>query len=200
MALTSLLAKRIPVAFTAFLENQCLQFLRNNIFREESVPMVSAYVAGIFAMQHGLGGAVDAATHIDYLHNPHNLLTACSILATHGIGNKNRTAIYRDIRTLVQLRPRDAAWDGCRWKLRDLVQGDGGDFFSEQRIWPGPCRPPQSDEIQVEKDNIRYAIRVLDDFFDGGARPTMSRTDRFLGWCRGRKADGKSGPEEGQQV
>ncbi len=175
-ALTSLLAKRIPVAFTAFLENQCLQFLGNNTFREESVPMVSAYVAGIFTMQHRLDGAVDAETHIDYLYNPHNLLTACSILATHGIGSMDRTAVYRDITTLVQLRPRDAAWDDCRRKLRDLVQGDGGDFFSEQRIWPGPgqdYRSLQPDEVQVKKDNIRYAIHVLDDFFDRGVRTTM---------------------------
>ncbi len=100
--------------------------------------MVSAYVAGIFTMQHRLDGAVDAETHIDYLYNPHNLLTACSILATHGIGSMDRTAVYRDITTLVQLRPRDAAWDDCRRKLRDLVQGDGGDFFNEQRIWPWP--------------------------------------------------------------
>ncbi len=28
-------------------------------------------------------------------------------------------------------------------------------------------------EIQIEKDNIRYAIQVLDDFFDGGARTGM---------------------------
>ncbi|KAK0185913.1 hypothetical protein F5146DRAFT_1068451 [Armillaria mellea] len=196
--LTNLLTKRIPVAFTAFLEKECLQFLGNHTFREQSVPMVSAYVAGIFALQYGLDGTMDTAVHIDYLHNPHNLTTACSILATRGIGKMDRTAIYRDIRTLVQLRPLDAAWDDCRGKLRDLLRGDGGDFFSKQRVWSAPCqdyRPLQTGEIQVEKDNIRYAIRVLDDFFDGGAR-----MGRFFGWSRGRKVDAKSEPEQGQQV
>ncbi|KAK0442851.1 hypothetical protein EV421DRAFT_2019280 [Armillaria borealis] len=122
--LTDLLAKRIPVAFTAFLENQCLQFLGSQTFREASVPFVSEYVAGIFAMQYGSDGPVDEATlqsHIDYLHNPHNLFIVCSILATHGVGNIDQDGIYRDITTLVQLCPQDVAWDECRRKLNDLV-------------------------------------------------------------------------------
>lgn len=47
--LTNLLAKRMPVAFTLFLGYQYLEFLGNHMFREASVPMVSEYVAGIFA-------------------------------------------------------------------------------------------------------------------------------------------------------
>ncbi len=93
--LTDLLAKHVPVAFTAFLENQCLQFLGNHTFHEASVPMVSAYVAGISAMRHGSDGAVDEAAHIDHLHNPQNLFTVCSILATHGLSNIDRNAICR---------------------------------------------------------------------------------------------------------
>ncbi|PBK75588.1 hypothetical protein ARMSODRAFT_1013029 [Armillaria solidipes] len=102
--LTNLLAKRMPVAFNLFLENQYLQFLGNCMFREALVPMVSEYVAGIFTMQHGSDGAMDAAAlrvHLDYLHNPHNLFTACSILATHGVEDKDRASIFRDIMTLV---------------------------------------------------------------------------------------------------
>ncbi len=171
--LTDLLAKHIPVAFTAFLENQCLQFLGNHTFHEASVPMVSAYLAGISAMRHGSDGAVDEATHIDHLHNPQNLFTVCSILATHGISNIDRDAIRRDITRLVQLHPQDAAWDECRRKHRDLVQGNGGDFFGKQVVYDKYLRPwfhpIQPDEIQVEKDNIRYAIQVLDDFFDSRA-------------------------------
>ncbi len=78
--LTDLLAKRVPVAYAAFLENRCLQFIGNRRFREvSSVPFVREYVAGIFAMQCGSDGVVDAAMlqqHIDYLHNPINLFTA----------------------------------------------------------------------------------------------------------------------------
>ncbi|SJL00539.1 uncharacterized protein ARMOST_03852 [Armillaria ostoyae] len=199
--LAGLLVKRIPVAFTVFREEQCLQFLGNHAFHEASVPMVSAYIAGISAMQRGSNA--DAATlqlHIDYIHNPPNIFTACSILATHSI-NTDRTAIHRDITRLVQLCPRDAAWDECRGKLRDLVQSDGGNFFSEQRLWSksdDKFRRLQPDEIQVEKDNIRYAIHVLDDFFDGRVHTNTGLLDRFFGWCLGRKPKDK--PEEEQQV
>ncbi len=175
-ALTDLLTQHIPVAVTAFLENQCLQFLGNHTFHEASVPMVRAYIAGISAMRHRSDGAVDEAMHIDHLHNPQNLFTVCSILATHGTRNIDRTAIRRDITRLVHLCPRHAAWDECRGKLHDLVQGDGGDFFSWQHVLSIPDEeicPLQTVEIQAEKDNIRYAIHVLDDFFDGQAHTVM---------------------------
>ncbi|KAK0458593.1 uncharacterized protein EV420DRAFT_1642927 [Desarmillaria tabescens] len=166
-------------------------------------------------MKHGSVGAVDEATfqlHMDYIHNPHNLFTACSILATHGFEDIDRRAsIYRDITTLVQLRQQDAAWDECRRKLRTLVQSDKGEFFSTQRIRDDDdykFRPLQTDEIQIEKENIRYAIHVLDDFFDCGAH-TMSIQElselsptgcigHFLGRCIGRKREGK--PEQEQHV
>ncbi len=64
----------------------------------------------------------------------------------------------------------------ARRKLRDLLQGDGGDFFTEQRVWSESdyeVHPLQPDEIQVEKDNIGYTIHVLDDFFDGRAHTIM---------------------------
>ncbi len=130
-------------------------------------------------MQQGTDGTVDAKLlqqHIEYLHNPHNWFTACSVLATHGVRHIDRTIIHSDIITLAQLRPRYAAWDECRRKLDDLIQSDEGDFFSKQLIQPnsGVLRPPQADEIQAEKDNIRYAIHVLDDFFDGGGRDMVS--------------------------
>ncbi|KAK0474762.1 hypothetical protein IW261DRAFT_1610339 [Armillaria novae-zelandiae] len=201
--LTNLLAKHIPLAFNVFRESHCLQFLGNHAFHKAAVPLVSKYVAGISAMQHALNGAMDEATrqlHVDYLYNPLNLFTACSILATRGTSNIDRSAIYRDIITLVQLCPCDAAWDECRRKLHDLVQGDGGDFFSEQRVWPvllsdlWECRQLQIEEIQAEKDNIRYAIHVLDVFFETKAH-TMGRLYRFLRWCLRREPEHKQEPE-----
>ncbi|KAK0458570.1 uncharacterized protein EV420DRAFT_365231, partial [Desarmillaria tabescens] len=211
--LSDLLAKRLPVAFTVFLEKQCLEFLGNHTFHEASVVMVRKYVAGISTTQHGSDGALDAATlqlHMDYLHNPHNLSTACSILATRGIED-NQTAIYKDIMALVELRPRDAAWDECRRKLRDLVESDGGEFFSKQLTWTGhdEYRPLQTDEVEKEKENIRYAIRVLDDFFNSGVHTTApsdslpvqhttGRLDRFLRRCRGQTPEGT--PEQVLQV
>ncbi|PBK83136.1 hypothetical protein ARMGADRAFT_1089691 [Armillaria gallica] len=184
--LTDLLAKRIAVAFTVFHESQCLQFLGIHTFHKASVPMVSAYITGIFAMQRGSDGAVDEAMlrlHIDHLHNPHNLFTACSILATHGVSRIDRTAIRRDITILAQLRPRDASWDECRRKLDDLVHSDDGDSFSEQRLWPefdDELRPLHPDRVQAEKENIRYAIHVLDDLFGGGGHTGMDGTQQVV--------------------
>ncbi|SJL04832.1 uncharacterized protein ARMOST_08203 [Armillaria ostoyae] len=182
--LTDLLAERIPVAFTVFHESQCLQFLGSHPFHEASVPMVSEYVAGIFATQQRSDGVMDAESlqqHIEYLYNADNRFTACSILATHGIGDVDRTAIHRDITTLAQLCPRDAAWDECRRKLDDLVQSDEGDFFNKRLIWEVVdssfqlnTRLLRPDDIQVEKENIRYAIRVLDGFLDGGVHNMVS--------------------------
>ncbi len=115
------------------------------------------------------GSDVDVATrqlHIDYLHNPDNIFTACSILAIHDI-RPWKGAIHRNITTLAKLCPQDAAWDECRRKLRNLVQLDNNgmvDFLGKG--WPDRIGP---EEIQVAKDNITYAVHVLDDFFDGRA-------------------------------
>ncbi|KAK0227856.1 hypothetical protein IW262DRAFT_558338 [Armillaria fumosa] len=214
--LTDLLEKRIPVAFTVFHESQCLPFLGSHIFHQASVPMVSAYVAGILATQQGSGGAVDAESlqqHIDCLYNTRNWFTTYSILATHGIEHidRTRTAIHRDITALAQLCPRDTSWDEFHRKLDDLVQSEDGEFFRKQLTspWPGKCHSLQADEIQAEKDNIRYATHVLDDFINGGGHTIVSpelspkwhpivRIHRFVGWHLGRKPG--SAPEQGQQV
>ncbi len=77
---------------------------------------------------------------------------------------------------LVQLRPRDAAWEECRRKLSGLVEGDEGDCFNKRLVrerYPHE-RPLRTDEIQVKNENIRYAIRVLDDFFDGRTHTMVS--------------------------
>ncbi|KAK0227846.1 hypothetical protein IW262DRAFT_1292777 [Armillaria fumosa] len=86
---------------------------------------------------------------------------------------------------LVQLCPQDTAWEECCRKLNDLVQNEDGDFFSKQLIWEeqfSEHRPLEVDEIQVKKDNIRYAIHVLDDFFNGGehAMATLGAMKRYV--------------------
>ncbi|KAK0442848.1 hypothetical protein EV421DRAFT_1806367 [Armillaria borealis] len=147
--LADLLARRIPVAFTAFHDSQCLEFLGSHAFYETSAKMVREHVAGISIMQRGLDGAVDAETlqlHIDYVHHPQNLFTACPILAAHGVEDVDRSAVYRDTMALV------AVWGPYSVKPRPL----------------------QADEIQVEKENIRYVIQVLDDSFDSGAHTMVS--------------------------
>ncbi|KAK0227756.1 hypothetical protein IW262DRAFT_1531425 [Armillaria fumosa] len=58
--------------------------------------------------------------------------------------------------------------------------------------------PLQPNEIQVEKDNIRYVIYVLDDFFDSRAHTIMGYVDHFLGRYFGQKLEDKQ--EQKQQV
>ncbi|KAK0227851.1 hypothetical protein IW262DRAFT_1292780 [Armillaria fumosa] len=141
-------------------------------------------------MQQGSDGAVDAESlqqHIDYFYHPCNQFTTFSILATHGIKHidQTRTAIHRDITTLVQLCPQDAFWDECCRKLDDFVQSEDGEFFSKQLTlpyaWLDECHPLQLSKIQAEKDNIRYAIHVLDEFFNGGGH-TMVSHDSSSEW------------------
>ncbi|SJL04803.1 uncharacterized protein ARMOST_08174 [Armillaria ostoyae] len=197
-ALTTVLWKRIPVAFTVFREKKCLEFLGNHMFLPDSVYFVHAYIAGVFAMQRG--SDVDVATHqphIDYLHNPDNLFTACSILAIYSIGfwDRDRRAIRRDIMTLAKLRPRDAAWDECRKKLCDLAQNDGAvrDFLGKGSR---SCHGIDPKKIQVGKDNITYVVHILDDFLNDGAHTIMGRLYHTLGLRR--KPEDK--PEQEQQV
>ncbi len=52
----------------------------------------------------------------------------------------------------------------------------GGDCFNKRLVrerYPHE-RPLRTDEIQVKNENIRYAIRVLDDFFDGRTHTMVS--------------------------
>ncbi|KAK0492121.1 hypothetical protein EDD18DRAFT_1184813 [Armillaria luteobubalina] len=143
--------------------------------------------------------------HIEYLQSPPNLFTSCSILATHCTWKRDRTAVHRDLTMLVQLCTRNAAWGECRSKLRDLVEDNGWDFFREpyvnENIHPPllpELHPLWPEDIQVHNSNIRYAVQVLDDIFDGRARTGMGRLGRFLGWHLRRRPEDRS--EEEQSV
>ncbi|KAK0501594.1 hypothetical protein EDD18DRAFT_741808 [Armillaria luteobubalina] len=213
-ALADLLASRVPAAYAVFLDHRCLEFFGNHVFRSAAwVPVISEYVAGLSALSQRSDGIMDAAMlqqHIDHLHEPRNLFAACSILATRGVTYYHRDATRNDIVALVQLRPQDIAWNECRRKLGDLIKNlDDGDFFSGQFVWRplhGEFHALTASEIQVEKDNIRYVISILDALSNGGvcdpvfrddSRPSISPIHRFLGWCVGRELQDK--PER-QQV
>ncbi|KAK0438051.1 hypothetical protein EV421DRAFT_984489 [Armillaria borealis] len=180
-ALADLLASRVPAAYAVFLGHRCLEFFGNHVFRSAvCIPVISEYVAGLSALSQGLDGTMDGAMlqqHIDHLHEPRNLFAACSILATRGVTDYHRDATRNDITALAQLRPQDAAWDECRRKLGDLIENDDGDFFSGKFIWRplhGEFHALTATEIQVEKDNIRYVISILDAIFNGGVRDPVS--------------------------
>ncbi|KAK0492165.1 hypothetical protein EDD18DRAFT_1184955 [Armillaria luteobubalina] len=185
---TYLLKKHTPIAFTVFYESQCLLFLGNHTFHKASVSMVSAYITGILAMQQGSNGAMDAESlqqHIDCLYNPQNQFTACSILAMSDIFH-DQTAVHKDITALAQLCPQDAAWEECYRKLDDLVQGKDGEFFSKQLKWQKSGEsygyfPLHADHIEAEKEDIRFAIHVLHDFFNGREH-TMASPDSLSEW------------------
>ncbi|KAK0227860.1 hypothetical protein IW262DRAFT_558888 [Armillaria fumosa] len=138
--LTDLLAKHITAVLPVFHESQCLQFL-----------------GGLFTVQHGLDRVVNAATL--RLHIGHAWCRG-----------RRLECFYRDIMALVKLHPKDAAWEACRRKLHDLVEGDGGggNLFNKQLVWEPYSHehhPLRTDEIEVENENIRYALDGLDDFF-----------------------------------
>ncbi|KAK0235841.1 hypothetical protein EDD85DRAFT_617468 [Armillaria nabsnona] len=111
-------------------------------------------------MQHGSDGAMDAAAHtnfslraLSWLHIASRMKTRPPFQGYHNTGAATSTR---------------RCLDECRRKLHVLAQSDGGEgFFSGQLAWPKfyvEPRPLQANETQVEKDNIRYAIHVLDDF------------------------------------
>ncbi len=159
--LAHLLANHIPAAYAVFLEKQCLEIFGNHSFHGASYQVITEYVAGISALSDG----EIFRQHVEYLHEPRNLFTACSILAMHGFKATNQAAIRSDISTLVRLCPQDTAWDGCRRKFHGLMENDDNEFFSNQRRFDHEL---QSNEFQIGKDNIRYAIDVLDALFNNG--------------------------------
>ncbi|KAK0492188.1 hypothetical protein EDD18DRAFT_1109268 [Armillaria luteobubalina] len=96
---------------------------------------------------------------------------------------------------LVQLHPEDAAWKRVAESF----------MIWEKEPYSYEHHPPRTDDIQVENDNIRYALRGLDDFFDGGAHTRMP-SESSLAWlpmdrirhfsrrCLGRNLEDKRQP------
>ncbi|KAK0227816.1 hypothetical protein IW262DRAFT_557048 [Armillaria fumosa] len=165
--LAHLLANRIPDAYAVFLDKQCLEVFGNHSFHGASFRVIREYVAGISALDE-----TTLRQHVEYLQETLNLFTACSILAARGFEDTDRAAIRSDITTLVRLCPQAATWAKCRGKLHWLMKNDDDVFFSDQRN--EPIRRLQADEIQMGKDNIRYAVDVLDSLFHSEAYLPMS--------------------------
>ncbi len=160
--LAHLLASLIPDAYAVFLDKQCLEVFGNHSFHGASVRVIREYVTGIPALDEEI-----LRQHVDYLHEPHNLFTACSILATRGFEDTDRAAIRRDITALVRLCPQAAGWGECRRKLQCLMNNHDNDFFNTRRNEFN--QRLQSNEIQFGKDSIRYAIDVLNSLFNSEA-------------------------------
>ncbi|KAK0470802.1 hypothetical protein IW261DRAFT_1672250 [Armillaria novae-zelandiae] len=189
----------VETVYDVFLETRCLDVFGGHSLRPSLVGVINGYVAGL-AIPHA---SIDSQRHLDYLHEPENLFLACCILATNGWNAFSDIAstigvpqarlsgdICSDIRALTSLRPLDPSWDQCRRKLRDLLQGVGGDFFVKQQKWTKDgfevLKPEAIDEA---KSNIRLALDELDGFFsdskDTDVRysmdPRQSMARRFLG-------------------
>ncbi|KAK0186004.1 hypothetical protein F5146DRAFT_1068881 [Armillaria mellea] len=208
-ALADLLANRIPAVYVVFHETRCLDFFGSHAFHEASVRVISEYVAGISAMLRGRGGVMDATMlqqHVDRLHKPRHLFTVFLILATHSADAADQTVIRGDVTALMLLRPHDAGWDECCKKLHDMVDHDDADFFTQQRVPVSPSvnRELEVREIQIERDNIKFAIKLYDDFFADVCSPVPSDLPLarrsciryILGWCTGRQSEDKSDREE----
>ncbi|KAG7453143.1 uncharacterized protein BT62DRAFT_1017400 [Guyanagaster necrorhizus] len=177
---------RVPAAYDVFLQNQCLQYFGVRALHVGWVRVICAYCTGISAMMlQGLDGITTLQQQVDYLHQPQNLFAACCILATQQDESIDRTVVGNDIKALVRLRPRDAVWDECRnlCLVSELAR-----------------------HRQVKMDAVKYAIRVLDIFFDAEVHDPVSPLAslrrsvgrKVLEWCTGRSLDDKSG--QGQQV
>ncbi len=179
-AMSSLLAARIPAAYDVFLNSRCLEFFGSHAFHTtSSFEVLAEYVCGISEL-HGVMDAATVRQHVNQLHEPHNLFTACSILATYGVQThiQARTEIRNAITALALLRQEEHAgtWNECRRKLHDLIDDDDAEFFTRQRIAVSLSfsRELEAKEIQIEKDNIRYAIKELDALFDGAEHDSVS--------------------------
>ncbi|KAK0229069.1 hypothetical protein EDD85DRAFT_134812 [Armillaria nabsnona] len=185
-AMSSLLAARIPAAYDVFLNSQCLEFLGSHAFHTtSSFEVLAEYVCGISEL-HGVMDAATVQQHVNQLHELHNLFTACSILATYGVQThiQARTEIRNAITALALLRQEEhtRTWNECRRKLHDLTDDDDAEFFTRQRIAVSlsSSRELEAKEIQIEKDNIRYAIKELDALFDGAEHDSVSCCSSFV--------------------
>ncbi|PBK61933.1 hypothetical protein ARMSODRAFT_618805 [Armillaria solidipes] len=201
----------VETVYSVFLDMRCLEVFGSHSLRPGLVTVINGYVAGLAALDTSIG----LQRHLDYLHELENLFLACCILITNGWNACGETPdtifspplrlsedICTDIRALASLRPSDPSWDQCRRKLRDLLQDDGGEFFTKQQKWtPRGFESLKPGEIDEAKNNISLALSELDEIFSGSmsthsmhphesmVRSFFGRIYRYLRYPRRREKD-----------
>ncbi|KAK0493089.1 hypothetical protein EDD18DRAFT_430627 [Armillaria luteobubalina] len=184
----------VQTVYDIFLETRCLDVFRDHSLHPSLVVVINGYVAGLAAPHT----SINSQLHLDYLHQPENLVLACYILTTNGWDNFSdkpdstemlRAGLCSNIRALASLRPLDPSWEQCRRKLRYLLQDDGGEFFIKQRKWTSHGFEDLKPEvIDQAKSNISLALGELDDLFsDSMARRFLGGTYKYLPYPRRRE-------------
>ncbi|KAK0483914.1 hypothetical protein IW261DRAFT_1465823 [Armillaria novae-zelandiae] len=160
-----------PTMLSVFRTAQCLEYFGHHGCRLGLVAIIEGYLS-IFDRNSNSG--IEASVvqeHIEYLHTPDILFTVCSILAVGHYRDDDedrREGIKRNILSLVRIRRDAPVWDDCRYRLGQLLEEDGMDFFYRQTCIDGIERVPLSAEkIADQRIRIRFAIETLDAFFLG---------------------------------
>ncbi|KAK0483898.1 hypothetical protein IW261DRAFT_1465642 [Armillaria novae-zelandiae] len=160
-----------PTMFSVFRTAQCLEYFGHHGYRLGLVYIIEGYLS-IFDRNSNSG--IEASVvreHIEYLHTPDILFAVCSILAVGDYDYPDeycRARIKRNILSLVRIQRDAPVWDDCRYRLGQLLEEDGMDFFYRQTRIEGIHRVSLSAEgIADQRIYIRFAIETLNTFFSG---------------------------------
>ncbi|KAK0483854.1 hypothetical protein IW261DRAFT_1465412 [Armillaria novae-zelandiae] len=160
-----------PTALSVFRTAQCLEYFGHHGYHPKLLDIIEGYLS-IFDRNSNSG--IEASVvqeHIKYLHTPDILFDVSSILAVGGYfltDELRREVIKRNILSLVRIQRDAPVWDDCRYRLGQLLEEDGMDFFYRQTRIRGIKRVPLSaEQIAYQRKCIRFAIDTLDAFFSG---------------------------------
>ncbi|KAK0483910.1 hypothetical protein IW261DRAFT_988246 [Armillaria novae-zelandiae] len=160
-----------PTMLGVFHTAQCLEYFVHHGCRHGLVHIIAGYLS-IFDRNSNSG--IEASVvqeHVEYLHTPDILFTVCSILAIGHYWDDDedrREGIKRNILSLVRIRRDAPVWDDCCYRLGQLLEEDGMDFFYRQIRIDGIERVPLSaEEIADQRKYIRFAIETANAFFSG---------------------------------
>ncbi|KAK0463863.1 uncharacterized protein EV420DRAFT_1761087 [Desarmillaria tabescens] len=162
-----------PTMYSVFHAKQCLEYFGHCGYDPGFVYIIEGYLSTIGHHSKSCLEPSVEQEHIDYLHTPDNLFVVCSILAVgsnkFSIRYSNRRKqIRKNILSLVQIQRDNPVWDECRYRLQQLLENDGMDFFYRQASVRGIEQIALSGEMIAEQRKyIRFAIETLNAFFSG---------------------------------
>ncbi|KAK0483929.1 hypothetical protein IW261DRAFT_989327 [Armillaria novae-zelandiae] len=160
-----------PTTLSVFRTAQCLEYFGHHGYRLGLIDIIEGYLS-IFDRNSNSG--IEASVvqeHIEYLHTPDILFTVCSILA---LGDYRYPDWYRrerikwNILSLVRIQRDAPVWDDCRYRLGQLLEEDGMDFFYRQTRIRGIERVSlPAEKIADQRKYIRFAIETMNAIFLG---------------------------------
>ncbi len=160
-----------PTMYSVFHDLRCLEYFRHHGYYFWSAEVIKCYLS---SLDHHSKSCLEVSViqeHIEYLHTPDILFNVCFFL---GVGkstefDRHCKKISRmNILSLVQIKQDDPAWDECRRWLQKLLEEDGMDNFYQKTYIHGIEQIAMSEgEIAEQRENIGFAIEVLNQFFAG---------------------------------